>query len=380
MILKPIIKRTWAEIDLDAARNNYLSLRGNVCCVVKADAYGHGSVQLSKLYEELGCTYFAVSNTEEAIQLRQNGIKANILILGYTPPECALELSKYNIEQAVYNYDYALSLHKYCLSNNITLKIHIKIDTGMGRLGFQYHSGINELPLALSSCSLSSFIVKGIFTHFSSSDEYGDDSTNNQYSYFKKAISYFDKNGIHFAVKHCSNSAASIFYPQFSLDMIRAGIILYGICPSKDMNSVFKPVLSLYSVVSNVKRIPKGASVSYGRKYIADKETLVATVSIGYADGFWRSNEGGFVYLNGKYCKIIGRVCMDQIMVECESANIGDIVEIYGEHISILDVAEYNNTIPYEILCSIGPRVPRVYYRNGQIVDVLDRVEVGLRS
>ena len=374
MELLNIQKRLWAEIDMNAVEHNYNQIKGPVCCVVKANAYGHGAIQLAKLYEKLGVFYFAVSNIEEAIQLRNAGITKPILILGYSPVECVKELSKYNISQCVYSLDYANALSKECIKNNVNINIHIKIDTGMGRIGFQYKNNHNDLEDALKACKLEGFRLEGIFTHFAVSDEGINDYTNKQYNYFINAIEYFKNNGIVFKICHCANSAAIIDYPTYHLDMVRAGIMLYGVNPTNNNNIDLKPVLTLKSIVSNVKEVKKGDSISYGRTYIADKDMRVATIPIGYADGFYRSNTNNYVYINDKKCRILGRICMDQIMVESEDAKIGDIVEIYGSHIKVEDVAKYNHTIPYEILCSIGQRVPRVYIYNNEIMEIQDNL------
>lgn len=183
-----------------------------------------------------------------------------------------------------------------------------------------------------------------------------------------------ENRGIGFQIKHCSNSAATLDYQDFKMDMVRAGIILYGINPTSNKQNDLKPALSLWSVVSNVKKIRKGDSVSYGRTFIADRDMTIATVPVGYADGFLRSNSGSNVFINGKACPIVGRVCMDQIMVACEDAKLDDLVDVYGPHISVDYVAKYNNTIPYEILCAIGERVPRVYKRDGKIVEIQDKL------
>ena len=373
MIIDYKAKRAWAEINLDRLKQNFKYAGKNVCCVVKANAYGHGSSFLAPFFESLGAMYLAVSNIEEAIQLRRNNVKIPILILGYTPVECAVDLFKYDIEQTIYCERYAIDLNKQAIAFDVKLKIHIKIDTGMGRIGFQYHDNVDELNQALTSCRLSNLQPVGIFTHFASSDECVNNYTRLQYTYFIQACDFFKKNGIYFTLKHCSNSAALLNYPNYSLDMARTGILLYGIKPSKtDVD--LKPALSLWSVVSNIKTVHKGDSISYGRTYIAPKDMVVATIPIGYADGFWRSNQGHCVFINGKYCTIIGRICMDQIMVECDDAKIGDLVEIYGEHISVQEVAEYNHTIPYEVLCAIGARIPRVYRENGKIIEVVDKL------
>lgn len=366
-------KRLWAEIDLDKIKHNFDLIGGNVCCVVKADAYGHGACVLAKYYEELGAVYFAVSNIEEAIQLRKYGIKKPILVLGYTPAECACVLAKYNIEQTVYSYDYAVLLSKEATSSDVKVNVHIKIDTGMGRIGFQYHDKHNELELAYKSCVMNNLIPKGVFTHFAVADEGINDFTTKQYKLFSEAIDWLKARGVKFEVCHCSNSAAILWYPNYHMDMVRAGIVLYGL-GSNSTQSDLQPVLTLKSVVSNVKTINKGDSISYGRTFVADKDMKVATVPIGYADGYYRSNTGNCVFINNRKCQIIGRVCMDQLMVVVDGASIGDEVEIYGPHITVDDVAKYNNTIPYEVLCSIAERVPRVYTKNGEIVEIVDKL------
>jgi alanine racemase len=366
-------KRLWAEIDLDKVERNFRLIDGNVCCVVKADAYGHGACVLAKYYEELGAMYFAVSNIEEAIQLRKHGITKPVLVLGYTPVECASVLAKYDIEQTVYSYEYAVSLNKEAVLSDVKIRIHIKIDTGMGRIGFQYHDNHNELELAYKSCLLSNLVPQGIFTHFAIADEGINEFTSMQYNYFSQSIELLKKHGVSFKIHHCSNSAATLLYPGFRMDMVRAGIILYGLAIN-DKQLGFQPVLTLKSVVSNVKTIYKGDSVSYGRTFVAKKDMKIATIPVGYADGFYRSNTGSYVFLNNKKCQIVGRVCMDQLMVVVDDASIGDEVEIYGPHITVDDVAKYNNTIPYEVLCSIAERVPRVYIKDGRIVEIVDKL------
>lgn len=367
-------KRLWAEIDLDAIDHNFDILPKPICCVVKANAYGHGAVQLAKEYEKLKADYLAVSNIEEAIQIRNAGIKTPILILGYTPPHCVHDLEKFNITQCLYSFEYANVLSKECSAQNKFIKCHLKIDTGMGRIGFQYHDGVNELEDAYKSSILPGIRIEGIFMHFAIADEGQNKFTFMQKKYFVEAIEELESRGIVFQIKHCSNSAATLDYQDFKMDMVRAGIILYGINPTSNKKNDLKPALSLWSVVSNVKKIRKGDSVSYGRTFIADRDMTIATVPVGYADGFLRSNSGSNVFINGKTCPIVGRVCMDQIMVACEDAKLDDLVEVYGPHISVDYVAKYNNTIPYEILCAIGERVPRVYKRDGKIVEIQDKL------
>ena len=373
MELKNIQKRVVAEINLNNLEYNFNKLPKPVACVVKANAYGHGSVILSKYLEKWGANYFAVSNIEEAIELREGGIKKPILILGYTPIDCVKELSEYNIDQCVYSLDYARGLNENAQKIGVKINIHIKIDTGMGRIGFQYHDDHNELNDALEACRLSNLNPYGIFMHFAKSDCGENDYTKRQWQFFNKAIEFLNNNGVSFKIRHCANSGAILDYQDYYLDMVRAGIILYGVNASPLYHDL-KYVLSLKSIVSHVKIIHKGDKVSYGCTFEAKDDTRIATIPVGYADGFSRSNTGSYVIINGKKCEIIGRVCMDQMMVKSVDAKVGDEVIIYGEGITVDDVAKYNNTIPYTVLCDISRRVPRVYKYNGEIVEIIDNL------
>lgn len=390
MELQPIQKRTWANIDLDAAKHNYYEIRRRLnsetklCCVVKANGYGHGAVQLSKLYEGLGADYLAVSNIEEAIQLRCAAIDLPILILGYTDPRCAADLGQNHITQCVYSYDYGKALSDNAVKEKVEVKIHIKIDTGMGRIGFQCED--SELEDASKVCSLPYLQTEGIFTHFASADEgeEGREYTLNQFNKFMKAISSLEGKGINIPIRHCANSAGIFDYPQMHLDMVRAGIVLYGLQPSGVLHNpgYLKPVLSLRTIVDYVKTVRPGECISYGREYKTDTERRVATIPIGYADGLWRSNfcNHMVVEVEGKLASIVGRVCMDQCMIdvtEIPEADVNSKVTVYGVegHTSVDRVAEANGTINYEILCALGERVPRVYQENGQTVAVVDNIE-----
>lgn len=387
-------KRFWAEIDMDAVKHNFLCIRScidkekKLCCVVKANAYGHGAVQLSRIYAELGADLLAVSNIEEAIQLRKGGIVLPILILGYTPAECARYLVEYNITQAVYSYEYAKSLNEslYELGKNTKLPIHIKLDSGMGRIGFSCKGGIDELEaVAKMEC----FELMGVFTHFAIADggDDGEEYTKSQYDKFTSVIDKLEKKGITFKIKHCSNSAGIIDFSEYALDGARAGIVLYGYAPSNDMhkNLPLKPVMSLKAVVSHVKEIEAGDSISYGCTFVADKKMKIATVPVGYADGYLRANgkNGGYMLVRGKRANIVGRVCMDQLMLDVtdiDGVQMGDIVTVIGRdgdmQIGADTIADLNGTIPYEILCDVAIRVPRIYISGGEIVEVKDNIVV----
>lgn len=361
-----IQQRTWAEIDLEAVRSNYKEIRAcvrpeaKICCIVKANAYGHGAVRLAEEYEKLGADWFAVSSIEEALPLRSAGITKPILILGYTPVEAADLLISQNISQCIYSLEYAKALSEKAAG---PIKIHIKLDTGMRRIGFR------DAAEAKEACSLPNLVPEGVFTHFASADEGdgGREFTKLQYERFMKAVREI---GVDFEIKHVCNSAGILDYPEYHLDMVRAGIILYGLEPSEDVKHKIRlvPAMTLRSVVSQVKTIRKGDVVSYGRTFTAPADMTVATIPAGYADGYWRSNSenGSKIIVNGVPCRILGRVCMDQLMVDAGevrdlSFGEGSDVELFGKRITADTLAANNRTINYEILCGVGARVPRLY-------------------
>ena len=392
--MNKLIKRTWAEINLDNIEHNYKVIRHKInpnamlCCVIKADGYGHGALPLAHLYEKLGADWFCVSNIEEALELRNDGISLPILILGYTPAECADILAKNNISQACYNREYAEKLSQYAVRKNIQVNIHLKIDTGMSRIGIFFQDKDRDfchIDLAENICRLPNLIPQGIFTHFAVSDEAdeGRAFTLQQFDNFMFAINELERRGITFAVRHCANSGAIIDYPQMCLDMVRAGIILYGLAPSQKLYGKLdlKPAMELKSVVSMVKEIAENCTVSYGRTYTAPKTQKVITVPVGYADGFIRKiAKDGYVSVNGKKAKILGRICMDQLIAdadEIEDIHIGDTVTLFGNGDNVPtadDIALWTDSINYEIVCLISKRVARVYFKNGKETDTVDHI------
>lgn len=385
-------ERTWAQVDLDAVAQNYRTIRGalpagvKLCCVVKANAYGHGASKLAPLYQRLGADWFAVSNIEEALQLRRCGITRPVLILGYTPVSCAETLARENFSQCVYSAEYGRLLSQQAQSAGVTVKIHIKLDTGMGRLGFQVPGeGEDSVAGAAGVCRLPGLAPEGIFTHFASADEGagGDDFSNRQVDLFVSALNQLKAEGITFAIRHCANSAALSDHPECRLDMVRAGIVLYGLQPSGDLRQPLPltPAMSLKSVVSHVKTVAPGTTISYGRTFVAQQEMKIATVPIGYADGFWRQNSpaGAKLTLRGQQAPILGRVCMDQLMLDVThipDVTMGDEVTVFGTAPAMTaeEMAVANGTIGYEVVCAVGERVPRLYVENGQTVDLLDNL------
>lgn len=394
--MKEIIRRTWAEIDLDALDHNFRQVRqatspsAQVCCVVKADGYGHGAVRVARELQELGAEWFAVSNLEEALQLRRGGICKPILVLGFTPADQAEALAREDISQCLYSAEYAGELSRYAQEAGVQVKVHGKIDTGMSRLGF-YYQDINRDEEAIAAvkaaCTLPGLVPEGLFSHFAVSDEgrEGDAFTMRQFGCFKEMSEALVREGLVFPVRHCANSAAVFDYPLSHLDMVRAGVVLYGLYPSAQLRAQpeLKPVLSLRSVVSHVKTVLPGATVSYGREFTAQREMRVVTVPVGYADGYPRALAGGGaqVLIGGRRCPVLGRICMDQLMAdatELETVSMGDRVTLIGrdgeEEITAGEVAAWEGTINYEVVCALSKRVPRVYLKGGKVESIYNQL------
>ena len=389
------LRRTWAEVDVDAVISNFNAIRSSVApgsgimCVIKADAYGHGAVFLAKLYEKLGASWFAVSNIEEAVQLRENGVSLPILILGFTPADLALELASNNISQAVFSTDYARDLSACAAAAGVSVNIHIKLDTGMSRIGFMYQNverDSNSIDEISAVCALPNLNTEGIFTHFAVSDEGDDgrDATLHQFGCFSDAVNRLKDRGISFSIVHCSNSGAIADYPQAHLDCVRAGIILYGLAPSWKLSNKLRlrGAMKIKSVIAQIKTVEPGTAVSYGGTFVTQAPTRIATVPIGYADGYSRSlGNRAYMSVGGKRAAVIGRVCMDQVMLnvsDIDDLKIGDEVTVMGDGtdgaMSFDDIAEMTGTINYEVVCLVGKRVPRVYLRDGKNVGIMDGI------
>lgn len=387
-----MVKRTWAEISLNAIEHNYNVIRNKVaddtkvCCVIKADGYGHGAVELSQVYEKLGADFFAVSNIDEGIEIRKNGSKLPIVILGYTPVSEAENLAEYDISQAVFSLEYAKELSEKCVEEDCICKMHIKVDSGMSRIGFmcqEFPRDEYSIEEICEACCLPNLEVEGLFTHFCVSDEdaEGREFTNKQYENFIHVRDSLKKRGVDISVVHCSNSGAIEDYPETCCDMVRAGIILYGLAPSSKLADRLDlvPAMTLKTVVAFVKEVQKGATISYGRTFTADRKMKIATVPIGYADGFIRQNaKDGYMMVNGKKAKIVGRICMDQTMLDVtdiEDVKTGDEVVVFGTgengEPTADSLAENTGTINYETVCLVGKRVPRIYIKDGKIENVM---------
>ncbi|MCI8341692.1 MAG: alanine racemase [Firmicutes bacterium] len=376
-------KRTVAEIDLDALDFNIKSIikkvpKGvGIVGTVKADGYGHGAVETAKILRENGVKIFSVALLDEAVSLRKNGIYEDILILGFTPQNGVKDVVRYGITQTISSFEEAKIISEEAKNQNKTAKIHIKIDTGMGRLGFApTNKSFDEI---IDISQFENLLVEGIFTHFAVSDIFDKTFTLKQKERFLFAINSLKERGLDIPIKHCANSAAVIDFEDMFFDMVRPGIVLYGMYPSDEVNArnlPLKPAMSLKTQIAFVKEIEAGESVSYGRTYIADKKMRVATLPVGYADGFSRllSNRGCAI-VNGVKVRVIGRICMDQCMIDVTDAgcvNVGDEVVLLGksgdEEITAEEIAETIGTINYEVVCMINKRVPRVYMRGGRVV------------
>ena len=377
--MENIFNRTWAEVDIDNILHNVRvikdTLTGNskIIAVVKADAYGHGAVAVAKALEK-ETDMFALSSIDEVVQLRNAGVRGDMLILGYTPSQFAKVLQNEKITQTVFSYDYIKDIYDSLDGKGDKLKVHVKLDTGMSRLGFAVQNDemrkktVEELFRAVNEFS-DRLDFEGIFTHFAVSDEPEQDFTDIQFYRYIKTVEELEEKGVHFSIHHVCNSAAVINYPQYHLDRCRPGIILFGMLPDKHTRDIgLRPALSLKAVVSQTRTIEEGMTVSYGRKFTAAKKTTLATLPIGYADGYSR-----LLSDNGEVLKIVGRICMDQCMIDVSDipdVKRGDEVTIIGrdgdEVISATDIADRMNTINYEITCLIGKRVPRVYIKDGK--------------
>ena len=369
-------KRTWAEISLENLRHNYAAIRKSLPAgcrflgVVKADAYGHGALPVSRLLQEAGADYLAVSCLDEALELRRGGITMPILILGHTPYEYTGTLIKEKITQTVTCLAKALEYSAEAVRLGKELKIHIKLDTGMSRLGFlcagdYFEEGVDNV---IRSCRLPGLNPEGVYTHFAVSDEPGEDCETYTRAQFKLFMDVIDavktRGGVEFLIRHCANSGATVSYPEMALDMVRPGLLLYGYGDSSGKLGLL-PCMRLVTTVSTIKFYEPGTSVSYGRRFTTQRRTRMGVLAIGYADGLPRliSNKCSFA-AKGGFAPQRGSICMDMCMVdltELPQVDVGSEVELFGPASSIYKLSDAAQTIPYELLCAVSKRVPRVY-------------------
>jgi len=370
-------RHTWAEIQLDAIEENLKAIRKvlppstSIMAVVKANGYGHGALETAEVALETGAELLGVALLDEALYLRKNGIRAPILVLGHCPPEYAPIAAKHSISLTVYQKDWLLQAKKV-LSKPVA--IHIKVDTGMGRIGVQTEEELFEL---LTELNLSdSFIFEGIFTHFAKADSKDTEYYQTQLERFLRTLEVVKEKPRWI---HASNSAASLLHETGQFNLARIGIAMYGLTPSPEIADILpvklQGALSLHSTLIHVKKVPKGAKISYGCTYEAEEEEWIGTIPIGYADGWIRALQGQEVLVNGLRAPIVGRICMDQCMVKLPGKMpIGTKVTLIGksghEEITVDEIAKKLGTINYEVACMISSRIPRIYKRGEQIVKI----------
>lgn len=391
--MSEFFRRAWAEIYTDRLENNLASLRAaaetdatKIACVVKANAYGHDDETVSLCLERQGVGFFAVSNIREAQSLRRFGVKGEILILGHTPAEYAPELAEYDIIQAAVSEEYAAELSEKAIADGVTVRIHLAVDTGMGRIGvcaLGNEKGAAESAVRISR--LKGIILDGLFTHYASADSLDEDDisyTKMQTEVFFDVCRRVRSAGVYLRHTHCLNSAGGAFHQDPRSTLARFGIMLYGLKPdiSLELPCTVEPIMELKAAVSYVKPLKAGSFVSYGRTYKAEKDIIAATVPIGYADGYPRALSGkAHVLVNGRKAPIIGRVCMDQLMIDVtgipdvrEGTTVTLIGRDGGECITADELAQLAGTIGYEIVCGISRRIPRVIMNNGRIEKVVE--------
>lgn len=380
--------RVYAKIDLDAIEYNMEQMRKNtsentkIIAVIKTDGYGHGAVPIAEMLETFDYIWgYAVATLDEAVVLRFDGITKPILVLGCIFPDQYMEMLQHEIRMNVYTEEMAQSISSVAVQEGKTAYIHIKLDTGMARLGFS----VNEENIsAIKRISqLPNICMEGVFTHFAKADEIDKTFTNKQIEDYLYMVTRLKEEGITFAYEHCSNSAGIIDVPEANMDLVRAGIAIYGLYPSEEVDKTvvaLKPSLELKSHVAFVKEIAKGTAVSYGGTFVAPMKMMVATIPVGYGDGYPRSlSNKGYVLIRGKKAPIIGRICMDQFMVDVtdiEGVRFGDKVTLIGrdheEWLPVETLSELSGRFNYEFVCDLGKRIPRVYVRGGKISEQVD--------
>ncbi len=364
--------RTYIKVNLDNLVHNFKVLKNKAgsskfMAVVKADAYGHGAEFVSKTLENEGCEYFAVATVDEGVELRNAGINSNIIVLGYGDTKSHEECVNRNITISISDMANVINLNKVAKELDKVAKIHIKLDTGMSRYGFDYriaHENIIEIS------KLKNIYIEGIYTHFAAADEPNSDYTVKQFNNYMYTITKLNEAGVNIPIKHVANSATTMLYEYMHLDMVRCGIALYGGYPSseipKDLD--LKPCMEVYTKVTRIRHLEKDTAISYGCTYTLMEERTVATLSIGYADGYSRTlSNVGVVYIKNMPCNILGRICMDSCMVDItgiENIELEDDVEILGENITAENLADKLGTVNYEVYCMFAKRVDRSYYKN----------------
>ncbi len=379
--------RVFAEINIDEIEENlkqikaYVGYDKEIMVIIKADAYGHGAIPIARHLYEAGINSIGVATLNEAIALRKYNIDIPIVILGYSPEQEYDRLVKYDIIQTVYKTSIARGISQTAKTLDKKVKIHIKIDTGMTRLGF--YPDKESVKSIIEISKLPNIEIDGIFTHFARADEENSEFTLQQIDKFNNFIELLKAEGLKIPKLHTANSAGMLRYKEAHFDIVRVGIALYGLYPSKEMEKstvTLKPSLSLKSNIIFLKDVKANTAISYGGSYITEKDCKIATIPVGYGDGYPRSlSSKGRVLIRGEYAPIVGRICMDQFMVDVthiENVSEGDEAVLIGQQgdnrITVEEIAELDGTINYEIVCQLGKRIPRVYYKKGIVVSTVD--------
>ena len=375
------------EINLDNLAHNFLEVRRfvkdkiKIMAIVKGNSYGHGAVETSKIFMENGADYLGVSILSEGIELRKAKIEGKILLLNYTPVDNFRKLLEYNLIPSIYNYNDAVALSEIAVKMGKEVKIHLNIDTGMTRLGFLPNE--NTFLEIHKISHLPNIIIDGIYSHFVKPEELDKTYSRQQYNKFIGVVNKLQDMGIGIGIRHISSSAAIIDLPEYNLDMVRPGLILYGHYPSNEVNKNIldlKSTMSLKATISNIKKVPIGTGVSYNHIFVTKRESIIGTLPLGYADGYSRRYVGkAVVFVKDRCVPIVGKICMDQMMIDItdiSEVNIGDEVILFGyeneNYPTIEDLARIFGTINYEIFCSMGRRIPRVYKKKDEIVSIVD--------
>ncbi len=378
----------WEEVNLDNLAYNMKNIRARakskeLFAVVKADAYGHGAVEAAPVLLENGATRLAIAVLSEGVELRKAGIECPIMILGYTPETLIADVLEYDLEPTLFSYEYAEKLSKAAAAAGKTVKIHIKVDTGMGRIGFLPNE--ESVAEAVKISKLPNLEIEGLFSHFSTADELNKEYSNYQYKNYTWFLEKLLENGVKINIRDIDNSAAIMDLPETNLDGVRPGIIMYGYYPSDEVDKSvldIKPVMTLKACLLHVKTLEEGQYIGYGRKFKTERKSVIGTIGIGYADGYTRMlSKKAKVIINGKFAPVVGNICMDQCMIDLTDVGevkVGDEVILMGTDGNLKfdadDIAPLLGTINYEVLCMIGRRVPRVYTRGGKVVKVKDRL------
>ena len=378
--------RVHADVNLDAIYKNIQETRRllkadtKLMVIIKADGYGHGAIPIAKVLDPI-VDAFGIAIIEEGIELRENGITRPLLILGVTPTPLYSKLVEYDIMPAVFSFESARLLAEEAKKQNKTAKIHIAVDTGMSRIGFPVTK--ESIEVIQKIAKLDGIAIDGCFSHFATADETDKTFTLQQINRFQSFVDELEAGGVHIPVRHLSNSAGIMEVPNAHYDMVRSGISTYGLYPSEEVNKnrlPLCPAMEIKSYVTFVKTLDSGIGISYGQTFVTDRETRVATVPVGYADGYPRAlSNQGYVLIRGKKAAILGRICMDQFMVDVTDipgVTEGDIVTLVGrdkdECITVEELAAMSHSFNYEFVCDIGKRVPRVYYYRGEKIGTYD--------